>query len=90
MRRFLVSAIALALAGNCVTAMAAAPTSIATVNTPAAESTTTTQLPRNVRPTHYDVAITPHAQSLSFDGQVTITLEVLEPTDEHHPATRST
>ncbi|MGO4223304.1 M1 family metallopeptidase [Lysobacter sp. TAF61] len=75
MRRFLVSAIALALAGTCVTAMAAAPMSTSTV-----QSSTTTQLPRNVRPTHYDVAITPHAQSLTFDGQVTITLDVLEPT----------
>jgi aminopeptidase N len=40
----------------------------------------TTQLPRNVRPAHYDVAIVPHASSLSFDGQVTITIDVLEPT----------
>lgn len=78
MRRFLVSAIALALAGNCVTAMAAAPASVATAST--AVSSTTTQLPRNVRPTHYEIAITPHAQSLTFDGQVTITLDVLEPT----------
>ncbi len=77
MRRFLVTAITLALAGNCVTAMAAAP---ATVSNVAAAQATTTQLPRNVRPTHYDVAIAPHAQTMTFDGQVTITLDVLEPT----------
>ena len=79
MRRFLVTAIALALAGNCVTAMAAAPATVSNTTTTAAPATTT-QLPRNVRPTHYDVAITPHAQTLTFDGQVTITLDVLEPT----------
>jgi aminopeptidase N len=39
-----------------------------------------TQLPRGARPTHYDVAITPHAGSLTFDGTATITVEVLEPT----------
>ncbi|MFC3813944.1 M1 family metallopeptidase [Lysobacter sp. GCM10012299] len=79
MRRFLVTAIALALAGNCVTAMATAPATVSNTTTAAAQATTT-QLPRNVRPTHYDVAITPHAQTLTFDGQVTITLDVLEPT----------
>ncbi|WP_350015428.1 M1 family metallopeptidase [Rhodanobacter sp. IGA1.0] len=70
----LVSAIALALAGVSMTAMAA---------TPAATSATdlaTTQLPRTVRPSHYDVAVTPHADKLSFDGQVTVTVDVLQPT----------
>jgi len=73
MRRTLVSAIALALAGVSMTA--AAQTSTA-----APEVRATTQLPRNVRPTHYDVAVVPHAKSLTFDGKVTITLEVLQPT----------
>src|SRR5690606_36503893 len=41
----------------------------------------TTQLPRNVRPTHYRVAVVPHADKLAFDGTVAITLEVLETTD---------
>ena len=41
----------------------------------------TTQLPRSVRPSHYTIAVTPHAQSLSFDGSVVITIDVLEPTD---------
>lgn len=75
MRRILVSAVALALAGVC-TLSAAAPAA-----TPATMTATTTQLPRNVKPTHYDVAIVPHAQSLAFDGRVGIDLEVLEATD---------
>lgn len=75
MRRTLVSAIALALAGFSVPVLAqssAAPASAARL--------TTTQLPRNVRPTHYDVAVVPHAEKLAFDGKMTITLDVLEPT----------
>src|SRR5690349_16549845 len=40
----------------------------------------TTELPRTVRPSHYDVAITPHAQSLDFAGRVVVAIEVLEPT----------
>ncbi|HET9031267.1 MAG TPA: M1 family metallopeptidase [Dokdonella sp.] len=41
----------------------------------------TTQLPRDVRPSHYTIAVTPHASSLTFDGNVVITIDVLEPTD---------
>ncbi|MFC3551125.1 M1 family metallopeptidase [Lysobacter cavernae] len=75
MRRLLVSAIALVLAGGCVTAVAG-------TTAPAAGSAAlpTTQLPRSVRPVHYDVAVVPNAQSMSFDGHVAITLEVLQPT----------
>jgi aminopeptidase N len=40
----------------------------------------TTQLPRGVVPTLYDVSVTPHAESLTFDGRVTINVDVLEPT----------
>ncbi|WP_430390605.1 M1 family metallopeptidase [Dyella sp. 20L07] len=73
MRTHLVSAIALALAGVSFTgaALAAAPT---------AETQVTTQLPRSVRPTHYDVSVVPHAATLSFDGKVTVDVEVLQPT----------
>jgi aminopeptidase N len=39
----------------------------------------TTQLPRTVRPVHYDVAIVPDAAALTFTGRVAITIEVLEP-----------
>ncbi|MDB6163468.1 MAG: aminopeptidase, partial [Xanthomonadaceae bacterium] len=41
---------------------------------------TTTQLPRNVRPTHYDVAVVPHAQAMDFDGRVAVAIDVLQPT----------
>lgn len=75
MRRILVSAVALAIAGAC----AHAPAAPATPRN-AAPMTATTQLPRNVRPVHYDVAITPHADTLTLDGRVTITLDVLEAT----------
>ena len=74
MRKLLVSAITLALAGVSLAGMAA-PADPA----PAA-ALTTTQLPRAVRPTHYDVAVVPHAASLSFDGKVSVAIEVLEPT----------
>ena len=73
MRRYLASAIALALAGMTLNA-AAQPL-------PAPpEVRATTQLPRNVRPSHYEVAIVPHAQSLSFDGKATVAIDVLQPT----------
>ncbi|MBE1159706.1 M1 family metallopeptidase [Dyella sp. 7MK23] len=40
----------------------------------------TTQLPTDVRPTHYDLTITPHAQAMRFDGHAVIALDVLHPT----------
>jgi aminopeptidase N len=76
MRRTLAIAISLALAATTLDATAQAQD---TANPPRVEATT--QLPRNVRPTHYDVSITPHAQSLSFDGTAVIALDVLDPTD---------
>ncbi|HJW45544.1 MAG TPA: M1 family metallopeptidase [Lysobacter sp.] len=74
MRRTLVTAIALALAGVTSPILAAQTPHAA----PVVEATT--QLPRNVRPVHYDVAVVPHAESLTFDGHVAITLDVLTPT----------
>ena len=76
MRRQLVVSIALALAG---TGFQAAAQADGQWSAPAVEATT--QLPRNVRPTHYDVSVVPHAGSLSFDGKATISLDVLDPTD---------
>ncbi|MDR6938237.1 M1 family metallopeptidase [Luteibacter sp. 3190] len=72
MRKSLVSAIAFALAGF----------SLATVAAPANDTAelATTQLPRTVRPTHYDVAVVPHADKLAFDGKVSIAIDVLQPT----------
>lgn len=75
MRRHLVSAIALALAGLSFTATAQTPAA------PAAGQQATTQLPRNVRPTHYNIEVVPHADKLAFDGKVSIRVEVLEPTN---------
>ncbi len=73
MRRILVSAIALALASVSMTAVSAEHVA------PLVRDATT-QLPRTVRPTHYDVTVTPHADKLAFDGRVGIDLEVLQPT----------
>ncbi|WP_240125900.1 M1 family metallopeptidase [Thermomonas alba] len=76
MRRLLTTAIALALATSATAALArpAAPAPAA------AQVDATTQLPRDVRPTHYDVEIVPHAERLAFDGKVRINLDVLKPT----------
>jgi aminopeptidase N len=41
----------------------------------------TTQLPRGVRPVHYDITVVPHAQAMRFDGAETVTIEVTEPTN---------
>ena len=65
--------IALALVG-------VSSTSVAHMHAAPAAANVTTQLPRNVRPTHYDVAIVPHAQAMTFDGKVAIGIDVLEPT----------
>ncbi len=61
--------IALACAAPCASAFAAP------------QAQTTTQLPRNARPLHYAVTITPDAWNLSFLGKVQIDFEVLSPTD---------
>ena len=39
-----------------------------------------TQLPRTAVPHHYALTITPHADRLTFDGNVEIDLEVIKPT----------
>ncbi|MET3664173.1 M1 family aminopeptidase [Caulobacter sp. 1776] len=44
-------------------------------------TTVTTQLPRNVRPSHYDLAFTPDADKLTFSAKVKIAIEVIEPTN---------
>ena len=41
----------------------------------------TTQLPRNVQPTNYDIEVVPNAETMTFDGKVRINIDVLEPTD---------
>jgi len=72
MRKPLVRALAIALAGVSSVAFAAPAAD------PAAQ--TTTQLPRGITPTHYDVSIATHADKLSFDGKVSIDLTVATPT----------
>jgi aminopeptidase N len=71
MHRTLISAAVLALAALTAQPLMAAP----------AAAQATTQLPRSVRPSHYDVAITPDAGHATFTGKVGITLDVLVPTD---------
>jgi aminopeptidase N len=66
LRSVLVSWAALALAGLSLAAAGAEPV--------------TTQLPVGVVPTLYDVSVTPHAESLTFDGAVTINIDVTQPT----------
>jgi aminopeptidase N len=63
----LVSAIALGLTMP-VVAFAAPPAQV------------TTQLPRNAKPSHYAIRVTPDAAKLSFDGDVSIDFEILSAT----------
>ena len=77
MRRTLVTAIALALAGNSIAASAPVAAD-APVAASAAE--VTTQLPRTARPIHYAIEVTPHADTMTFDGKVRIDIDVLTPT----------
>jgi aminopeptidase N len=80
MRQILTTAIALALASvsPCTFAQPERPApSVAAA--PAAA--VTTQLPRTARPRHYALEITPHADTMTFDGKVRIALDVLQATD---------
>ena len=80
MRRNLVTAaITLALCAATLHASAQTPAEASRLATPPAVRATT-QLPRNVVPSHYAIEVTPHADKLSFDGKVAIDVEVLEPT----------
>lgn len=76
--RLLACAIALSFAAAGVARAQAAPDR-APAGTAAAAPTT--QLPRDVRPSHYAIEVTPHADKLAFDGKVAIDIEVLRPTD---------
>jgi aminopeptidase N len=78
MRRNLPSAaIALAFAGLAALPFAAA---CAAPGKPKTAALATTQLPRGVQPLHYDISMTPDANSASFSAQVAIDLEVTAPT----------
>ncbi|MFA6442880.1 MAG: M1 family metallopeptidase [Sterolibacterium sp.] len=74
MRRILITLFAFAISGPGMIPEAF-PASM-----PATAVSTTTQLPRGVRPTHYDVTIVPDARAMKFSGKVVIAIEVLQPT----------
>ena len=73
-RSLLSAALALAFAGFAPLPAAAAPA------TPKAALETTTQLPRGVRPLHYDIALVPDAPNARFSAQAAIDVEVTAPT----------
>ncbi len=75
-RRLLSAAIALAFAGLPALHAHAAPAGAAKA---AAEATT--QLPRGVAPTHYDVSLTPDAAGATFGARAVITVTVAKATD---------
>jgi aminopeptidase N len=74
MHRLLISAVAITLSSLLTLPAQAIPAS-------SNVEQTTTQLPRNIRPAHYDVTLKPDAKALSFDGNVSILIEVLQPTN---------
>lgn len=80
MRKTLVTAIALALAGTSL-AVSAQTAGAASAPVAASASEVTTQLPRTATPSHYAVEITPHADKMTFDGKVKIDIEVLQSTN---------
>ena len=73
-RRLLSAAIALAFAGMPALHVQAAPARAATQEA-------TTQLPRGVVPTHYDISLTPDAAAATFAGKAVITLTVAKAVD---------
>ena len=77
MRRTLVTAIALVLAGNSVAASAPV---VGDASAASSAAEVTTQLPRTARPSHYAIEVTPHAGTMTFDGKVRIDIDVLTPT----------
>jgi len=83
MHRSLISAaVALALAAFPALHAQAAPASAkAATPTKAAGLETTSQLPRGVAPSHYDISLTPDAAAGTFAAKATITLNVASATD---------
>ena len=75
MRRSLISSAVLAL-----TVLSSVPALAATAPAATNAGQVTTQLPRNAVPTHYAVALVPHAATSSFDGTVTIALDIKQAT----------
>ncbi|MFS0850723.1 M1 family metallopeptidase [Novosphingobium panipatense] len=73
---------ALALLASVALPMSAGAQGVGNASTTkgATAETVTTQLPRAVRPSHYDLTITPDAQAMTFEGQAAITIDVVEAT----------
>jgi aminopeptidase N len=57
-----------------------APAAVPTQHIDTVDQNVPTQLPRTAIPHHYALTITPHADKLTFDGQVAIDLAVTKPT----------
>lgn len=78
--RSLLPLAALALAGTAITPLHAAPVAPAASVAPAIPSAphVPSDLPRNARPLHYAISITPDAAALTFAGTVAIDLVVTE------------
>lgn len=74
------SLIALAVASTLSIAGFAHGTTMATSTAASSAAQTTTQLPRDVKPTHYALSVVPNAAEATFTGQVSISIEVLKPT----------
>jgi len=77
MRRLLSSTAAAVLVFAAGSTLAATPAPTKSAITAA---TVTTQLPRGVVPTHYDLAFTPDADKLTFTASVKISIDVAAPT----------
>src|SRR5215472_3771150 len=61
-------------------ALAAATPCVAEQRADTVDPSLPTQLPRTAIPHHYEITVSPHADRLNFDGEVGITLDVVEPT----------
>jgi aminopeptidase N len=73
-RSLLSAALVLAFSGLAALPAGAAPAA------PTTSIEATTQLPRGVRPLHYDIALVPDAQNARFGAQAAIDLEITVPT----------
>ena len=64
-----------------VTAVSVGPAAIAQVPADTVDLSVPTQLPRTAVPHHYALTVTPHAGTMTFDGNVAIDLNVVQPTN---------
>jgi aminopeptidase N len=71
-----------ALLASAALACAAPSIAQATQQADTVDTSLPTQLPRTAVPHHYALTVTPHAERLTFDGDVAIDLNVVQPTRE--------